>query len=239
MRKQLTKRVLIPAYIAVFTSMLFAALTYKKAVETVTQNAPLSDRQCVIIDPGHGGIDGGATSCSGVLESSINLDIALRLNDLFHLLGIDTVMIRNGDYSVYTQGKTISQQKVSDLKHRVQIANSATNAFVVSIHQNYFPDSRYYGPQIFYANTTESKLVADKLQSTLNQILAPGSKRQIKPSNGIYLMEHINCNGVLIECGFLSNPEEEQKLLTPTYQKQICCVLAAVLSNHLNSQQLS
>ena len=239
MRKGSLQLILIPVYIAVFVAMFFAALSYENAVDTITENAPLPDRQCVIIDAGHGGIDGGATSCSGVLESTINLDIALRLNDLFHLLGIDTVMIRSGDNSVHTQGQTIAQQKISDLKQRVQIANSTNNAFVVSIHQNYFPDSRYYGPQIFYANTPESRSLAEKLQNTLNTTLGQGSNRKQKPANGIYFMEHINCGGVLIECGFLSNPEEERKLLTSDYQKQLCCVLASVLANQLNSQQLS
>jgi len=237
MNKRSVRMLLFPAYIAVFSAMFLFARTYNYAVNTVTENAPIADRHCIIIDAGHGGIDGGATSCSGVLESKINLDIAHRLNDLLHLLGKDTVMIRTGDYSVHTQGQTIAQQKISDLKKRVQIANTTSNAFLISIHQNYFHDSRYYGPQIFYANTPESKAIAEKLQHTLNTSLCCGSNRKVKPANGIYLMENITCNGILIECGFLSNPEEESLLLSAAYQKNLCCVLASAITNHLISQQ--
>lgn len=227
---------MISAYIAVFSVMFFSSISYEKAVEAIAKNILPEERHCVVIDAGHGGIDGGATSYSGVLESKINLDISNRLNDLLHLLGVDTVMVRNGDYSVYTQGQTISQQKVSDLKNRVHIANSANNAFLVSIHQNYFYDSRYYGPQIFYANTPSSAVVAEKLQKILNTTLSPDSKRTQKLATGIYLMENITCDGILIECGFLSNPEEEKKLLSPLYQKNLCCVLACILTNHLFSE---
>ena len=76
----------------------------------------------VVIDPGHGGVDGGATSCSGILESNINLDISLRLNDLMHLLGINTIMIRDTDKSVYTNGETIGQKKISDLQERYMLS---------------------------------------------------------------------------------------------------------------------
>lgn len=230
---------LIPTYTIVFLAMFFGASTYKKATEVLAVTEALAGRRCIIIDAGHGGIDGGATSCSGVLESQINLDISLRFNDLLHLLGVDTVMIRNGDYSVYTQGKTIAQQKVSDLKKRVHVANTTQNAFLVSIHQNYFQDSRYYGPQVFYANTPGSNTAAAMLQNSLNAALSQGSKRKQKPAKGIYLMDNITCDGILIECGFLSNPAEEKKLLSPAYQKKLCCVLASVLTNHLIPKQLS
>ena len=239
MKNKAVKLSLITAYIAAFSMMLLSAVTYENTINVIAEKSAVAKRHCIVIDAGHGGLDGGTTSCSGVLESKINLDIALRLNDLLHLLGVDTVMIRNGDYSVHTQGQTIAQKKVSDLKNRVRIVNTTNNAFLVSIHQNYFPDSRYYGPQIFFANTFDSEAVAEKFQKTLNSALSPGSKRAHKQAKGIYLMENITCDGILVECGFLSNPEEEQKLLSPTYQKKLCCVLASVVTNHLNSQQLS
>ena len=109
-----------------------------RAINTAYERVSLTDRSTVIIDAGHGGIDGGATSCTGVLESNINLEIALRLEDLFHLLGIPTKMIRRTDRSVYTQGNSIAAQKVSDLKNRVNTINSTPNAVLISIHQNYF-----------------------------------------------------------------------------------------------------
>ena len=142
------------------------AIVGSRTVTVFTENASIQDRKCVIIDAGHGGVDGGATSCSGVLESEINLQIALKLDDLMHLLGMKTIMIRTTDCSVYTEGISIAAKKVSDLKQRVKIINNSKNAIVLSIHQNFFPDSRYSGAQVFYSNTDSSSMLARKLQNT-------------------------------------------------------------------------
>ena len=185
-----------------------------------------------IIDAGHGGVDGGATSCSGVLESHINLQIALRLDDLMHLLGMNTVMIRTTDISVYTKGNTIAAKKISDLKERVRIANSMKNAVLISIHQNTFSQEKYSGAQVFYANTPGSRLLSENIQKEFIAALNKDSHRAAKPSKGVYLMDHILCTGVLIECGFLSNEQEDQLLQSAEYQKKICCVIAASCSNY-------
>lgn len=230
---------LIPVYILVVILLITLAKKGSQAVSTYVENKPLTNRFCVIIDPGHGGIDGGATSCSGVLESQINLQIALRLNDLFHLLGRKTLMIRNTDTSIHTQGATIAQKKVSDLKQRVKIVNETENALLISIHQNHFSDSKYYGPQVFYGEGQGSEQFALELQTALNTSLCPDSRRKIKAAKGIYLMEKINRTGVLIECGFLSNPAEDKKLNTPAYQKNLCCVIATTCCNFLKSTAIS
>ena len=150
-----------------------------------------------------------------------------------HLLGIHTRMIRDTDCSVYTQGETISQKKISDLRERVRIVNSIDDCVLISIHQNYFSDSRYNGAQVFYPNTTGSRELSLKLQENLKNILNPGSRRQIKKADGIYLMQNINCPGVLIECGFLSNPQEESSLRNPDYQRKLCSVIACTASTWL------
>ncbi len=235
MKKSFRFKSLLPGYILVLSCLLAAAIGTSKVVTVVSQNAPIINRTCVIIDAGHGGIDGGATSCTGVLESSINLEIALKLEDLIHLLGYDTIMIRRTDCSVYTQGETIAAKKLSDLKERVRIVNQAENAILLSIHQNQFTDSRYSGAQVFFAPTKDSELLAKQMQASFVQTLNPGSKRQVKKASGIYLMEHIQCTGVLIECGFLSNPVEEANLRKGEYQNNICCVLASVCSQYLHT----
>lgn len=201
-----------------------------RAVSVMAVNALRDGMTTVVLDAGHGGLDGGATSCTGKLESSYNLEIARRLNDLLHLLGYPTRMIRTTDTSVYTAGNTIAQKKMSDLKERVRVCNETENALLLSIHQNNFSDSRYSGAQVFYAGTENSQALAETMQAALVQTLNPGSKRQIKKASGIYLMEHIACTGVLIECGFLSNAEEEAKLSSPDYQMKLCCVIACVVS---------
>lgn len=206
-----------------------------RSVSVIMENIPIPREHRIILDAGHGGIDGGATSCTGKLESSFNLEIALRLNDLFHLLGYETRMIRTTDTSIYTQGDTIAQRKISDLKERVRIVNETENALLISIHQNNFSESKYFGAQVFYGAGEGSEPLAKQLQSAFVTTLNPGSQRQCKKANGIYLMEHISCPGILVECGFLSNPEEEARLRSPDYQKNLCAVIAATVSSYLSN----
>lgn len=222
--------------ISIWTVVCIVAVIFagNRAVTVISQGLPTERKHCIVIDAGHGGVDGGATSCTGKLESGLNLEIALRLNDLFHLLGYETKMIRTSDISVHTKGETIAQKKVSDLKERVRLCNETENAILISIHQNNFTDSRYSGAQVFYGSSGESQALAEQLQTNFREILNPGSKRQIKKGNGIYLMEHIDCTGILVECGFLSNPEEEAKLRSERYQKVLCALLAATVSNFLD-----
>ena len=232
MKNKLTA--MLPIYIAVLSLFLIAAKGGSKAVTVLSENIPLQGRQCVVVDAGHGGEDGGAVSCTGIPESNINLEISLRLTDLLNLLGVKTYMIRTTDCSVYTEGNTIAARKISDLKERVRVVNEIQPALLLSIHQNYFGDSRYSGPQVFYGKSDPSKKLADFMQSVLTSSLAPQNKRDEKNANGIYLMEHVNCTALLIECGFLSNSQEEQRLNNPEYQKKLCAVIASVTAQHLS-----
>ncbi|MBQ4641394.1 MAG: N-acetylmuramoyl-L-alanine amidase [Oscillospiraceae bacterium] len=236
MEKKIWFRQLIPVYALLITVCIVLVYFTGAAVTAWSENRPLSNRKCVIIDAGHGGVDGGATSCAGILESHYNLDIALRLNDLLHLLGIDTVMIRTEDVSVYTSGNTIAQKKISDLKERVRIVNNSEDAILVSIHQNYFSDGRYSGAQVFYGPTDGSQILARQLQNAFKAYLDSAENRQIKKADGIYLMQNIKKIGVLVECGFLSNVKEEGLLRSPAYQKKISCVMAVVLSTYLHGK---
>lgn len=226
---------IVLVYFLILSIMVGIAIVGNRTVITVSEQIPLKVRKCVIIDAGHGGVDGGAISYSGVLESQINLEIALILEDLFHLIGIDTLMIRIDDRSVYTAGNSISEKKISDLKERVRIVNGQENAILVSIHQNKFSDSRYSGAQVFYATTQGSTELARSLQSSLVTYLNPGSTRKTKEGQGIFLLEKIKCPGVLIECGFLSHPEEEAKLRSEEYQQKLCCVITAAVSQYLSN----
>lgn len=226
---------LAPLYLLIIAAFLGVTFLSDRVVTAMVQTAPLTHNHVLVIDPGHGGMDGGATSCTGVLESQINLEIALRLDDLMHLLGYDTAMIRTTDKSVYTEGNTIAAQKVSDLKQRVRIVNKTENAILVSIHQNIFSDGRYSGAQVFYATDDTSRELATQLQATFTATLNPGSNRKCKKADGVYLMEHIDKPGILVECGFLSNLEEEAKLRTPEYQQKVCAVIAATLSTYLGT----
>lgn len=228
-------RMFFPLYFVTAAVMLTLVSLCSRAVTVMTENSAVDREHIIVIDAGHGGEDGGATSCSGVLESRLNLEFALQLNDLMHLLGFETKMIRTTDISIYTEGSTIAAKKVSDLKQRVKIVNETEGAFLVSIHQNLFPDSRYSGGQVFYNGQGEAKELATQLQAALVSAVNPGSRRKAKPAEGVYLMQHIAKPGILVECGFLSNPEEEAKLRTGEYQKKICCVIAATVAQSLST----
>ena len=223
-----------PLYLTMIVTFLIVTVSGDRAVTTLAENWPVERGVTFVIDAGHGGEDGGTISCTGVLESQINLQIALRLDDLIHLLGYDTVMIRKADVSVYKEGKTIAQRKLSDLKERVCIVNGTPNAILVSIHQNFFADSKYSGAQVFYNDVPGAYEMANSMQNSLVSTINPGRNRKCKQSTGVYLMEHIKSPGLLVECGFLSNPEEGAKLQNEEYQKKLCCVIACDLAKVAN-----
>lgn len=220
----------IPFYALICVLAIFAALALShvgKTVSVMNAEQPIT----VVIDAGHGGEDGGALSVSGVAESGINLQIALRLNDFLHLMGVKTAMIRTEDVSVYTEGSTIAQKKVSDIRNRVRIIQQTPNALLVSIHQNQYSEAKYRGAQVFYAKGSEA--LAEQLQSLLIRQVDPNNHRECKQAKDIYLMEHIDCTAVLVECGFLSNYEEEQLLRDASYQKKLIAAIGCGISAYL------
>ena len=182
----------------------------------------------LVIDQGHGGEDGGAVSPYGDVESNINLEISIKLKCLMCLFGDAPVMIRDTDISIHDpKANTLREKKVSDLKNRVSLINSIEDAFLISIHQNTFTDSRYSGAHIFY-NCDESRPFAELLQKRIRNHLDPTNTREAKKvPKGVYLMEHVNCPAVLAECGFLTNLRELEQLRSPSYQLKIAAIIAS------------
>lgn len=223
------------ALLAGICFLILGAVRYNLSVST----AMLAEMPpAIIIDAGHGGEDGGATGISGSSESMLNLEIALRLEQLLSFCGFDTLMIRATDISVYTGDcETLSEKKVSDLKNRVQLVNGVPSGILVSIHQNHFPQEKYAGAQVFYAKTTSSRVLAEEIQSALRTALDPNNRRQCKQASSVYLMENIHCPGVLVECGFLSNSREEALLLRPQYQKKIVCAVTGALCQYTTKDE--
>lgn len=206
-----------------------------RGVTAFSENLPMERSVRIVIDPGHGGVDGGAVSCTGAPESRYNLEISRRLSDLCVFLGYETILLREDDVSLYTKGETIAQKKLSDLKERLRIIQETEDALLLSIHQNHFPDPVYSGAQVFYGNTPGSKDLAETLQESIRSHLDPGNHRRPRKIRGIYLMDRIRCTGVLIECGFLSNHQEEAMLRDPAYQKKLCAVIATGISGFLSN----
>ena len=183
----------------------------------------------LVIDPGHGGMDGGAVSAEGQRESEINLAIALKMNDLLHLFGICPIMTRTDEALEYPESAvTTREKKVWDQKRRVELVNSCAPAILISIHQNQYPDIRPSGVQVFYGREGGSEALGVLLHENLQSAFCPSSRRVAAPiSDSIYLMKHVTCPAVLVECGFLSNPEEAKKLADNGYQTALAAVLCA------------
>ena len=205
----------------------------EKVIQVIADSSADTREICIVLDAGHGYPDGGAISCTGIPECDINLEITRKLEATFHLLGYKTKMTRTTGESIYTQGTTIAQKKYSDLKERVRIVNETPKALLLSIHQNTFVDSRYSGPQVFYATTKGSDQLANLLQKNLESSLMPPKSRNAKQSGSVYLMDHINCTGLLIECGFISNPKEEALLRNHRYQQKLCCTIAVTIATFM------
>lgn len=178
----------------------------------------------IIIDAGHGGIDSGAVGTDGTLEKDINLNIALKLKDLFNISGFNVIMTREIDESIHDENsKTIRAKKVSDLKNRLNIINKNQNNLLISIHQNKFENKKYKGSQIFYSkNNPLSKELAQSMKSSFLEFIQKDNNREIKPSpEGVFLLNKSNVPAIIVECGFLSNDEDTKNLKNNEYQTKI------------------
>lgn len=222
---------LVPIAALILCCLAFLILSYitcgrlGKMASALAGESP----RTVVIDAGHGGEDGGAVGKAGTVEKTVNLAIAKDLQDLLLASGYRVVMTRTTDAAISDDFDTVHERKTSDLHNRLKIVESQENCIFVSIHQNQFPQNQYSGTQIFYSRNAEnSKVLAGSIRSRVVGLLQKDNARQTKPAtSSIYLLWNVKVPAVLVECGFLSNAEEEQRLNDGTYQKQmafaICC----------------
>lgn len=178
----------------------------------------------VILDGGHGGLDGGCVAYNGAVEKEINLNIMLDLKSMLEAFGYEVILTRDCDISIHDEGVSgLSNQKKSDMANRLAIFNSRENAIAVSIHQNQFTDSKYSGAQMFYSETNpKSEQLATAIQQSFVENLQPKNKRETKVSgNELYLLYYCKNPSVMVECGFLSNPAESDLLQTEKYQQEV------------------
>ncbi|MCQ4864199.1 N-acetylmuramoyl-L-alanine amidase [Pseudoflavonifractor phocaeensis] len=227
MKKDLRMKILSWALVAALALGTGYFLWSGRAGGVQTLAAARFPEETVVIDAGHGGEDGGAVSISGVPESGINLAVALRLDQLFGLYGVRTEVLRTEDVSLHDSGAaTMRERKVSDIHNRVERINAIENATLISIHQNTYPTAKYHGAQVFYSNGELSMALAQLTQETLRLSLDPDNNRvSTKIPDTVYLMNHISCRAILVECGFLSNPEEDQLLQSKGYQTKLATAL--------------
>jgi len=179
----------------------------------------------LVIDAGHGGVDGGAVAEDGTKESMLNLDIALRLRAISALYGVNYLMVRSEDCS-FTSGSDYSERE--ELEKRVELIDSAEDSVYISIHQNCYPTGQPSGPQVMYARDDTSRRLGRIAQTNLVSQLDPENRRVAVPaSEKLYICRNCSHSGILVECGFMSNMWDVQKLCSDAYQKAIAAVLAA------------
>lgn len=218
------------AFALVFIFSTLAVLSRGTFVnKTVNVSANNERYKTIIIDAGHGAPDGGTSSTDGTLEKDINLQIALKLNDILQSMGYETVMTRSEDNAIYdNSANTIRQKKISDTRNRLEIMNNTDNAIFISIHQNHYSDSEYSGAQIFYSkNNPNSKKLAESIRLPIISHLQKNNSREIKKSGSeIFLLNNAQIPAVMVECGFLSNSAEAEKLKNDKYQQKLAFIIA-------------
>lgn len=232
------KLILLSALCFILASLAFAdrVLFADNAVDASMQTL---DAYTIIIDAGHGGIDGGTTAADGTLEKTINLQIAKKLEAALKAMGIKTVMTRINDDSIHDpSATTIRQKKVSDIKNRLKIIEETENAIFVSIHQNHYGASQYHGAQVFYSkNDPRSKTLAEAIRRQIIMTLQKENTREVKQSGTeIYLLYHSQAPSVMVECGFLSNEQETNNLKDESYQQKLSFLIALGIIEYLNSE---
>ncbi len=202
------------AVVTVFVAVMQISLNGQQAVNTAPQ------KDYILIDPGHGGADGGASAADGTLEKDINLAVAMPLADMLRVCGYPVRMTRDTDISVHDESAgTLREQKVSDMHNRLAMYNDAKIA--IGIHTNKFPQTQYFGTQLFYStNCPESEDVASSIRQSVVQLLQPKNTREMKKADSnIFLLHKAQVPAVFVECGFLSNEQELAKLKSPDYQQ--------------------
>lgn len=220
-----------------FGSAVIVSGSSQNALDAISEKNKKAFSSTVVLDAGHGGEDGGAVAADGTVEKDINLNISNDIAAYFELFGIDYVPVRTTDVSVCDDGLgTIGERKKSDIFNRFELVNSFENSILLSIHQNFFEESKYSGTQVFYSDNNESsKILAGDIRKAVVEALAPDNTREIKASDSsIYLLYKAQTTSVLVECGFISNEDELEKLKSPIYDSQISYFIFKGLLNYLN-----
>lgn len=195
-----------------------------------------SKNKTILVDPGHGGIDGGAVSTSGIMEKDINLKISLKLRDKLLKQGYKVIMTREEDKGLYEDEGRIRKKKIEDLNNRCKIKEESNCDMFISIHLNAFPESKYYGAQVWYSRNRDSQKLARIIQGNFKNDLDSSNNRQEKAALDSYkvLRNNDDIPSVLVECGFLSNAVEEEKLKSDEYQDKIAESITKSIKSYYN-----
>lgn len=232
--KSFVVKIIIVSLLFLVLSVLFAFFGANLSKE---ENEPssvgITSDITVVIDAGHGGIDGGA-EVNGVFEKDLNLSVSKSVSEFLSLYNVNCVMTRTDD--VLLSDADAKKKKQSDLLNRVKLTKSCTNPVFISIHMNKFPLEKYSGLQVFYSvNNPDSELLAEKIQGNVVSALQNDNNRKIKPSGStIYVLDRLECPSVLVECGFMSNRNELENLLSEEYRQSLAFVIAQSIIEFIN-----
>ena len=210
------------------------ALAKEAAVYTASKAVKEQENKiCVVIDAGHGGIDPGKVGINGAQEKDVNLSIALKVKKFLEANDVQVVLTRDTDEGLYDSDST--NKKVQDMKQRVSLIEETDPVVTVSIHQNSYPEEYVHGAQVFYYETSvEGKKLAEILQNRLVETVDPENKRQIKANDSYYLLKKTPTPIVIVECGFLSNQTEAEKLCSDYYQEKVAWAIHLGILQYLN-----
>lgn len=215
-------------------SMLIVA---KEAATLVTSKKVIEDeRPCVVIDAGHGGSDPGKVGINNALEKDINLKIASLVKKFLEADDIRVVMTRDDGNGLYDENA--SNKKVQDMKRRIALIEETAPKVTVSIHQNSYPEEYVHGAQVFfYTGSKDGQKLAESIQQRLVQTVDPENTRQVKANDSYYLLKKTGTPIVIVECGFLSNQQEAEKLCTELYQEKVAWAIHMGILQYLNGAE--
>ncbi|KEI94848.1 N-acetylmuramoyl-L-alanine amidase CwlD [Clostridium botulinum] len=223
------------------TIIIFISLGFIIRINIFSNSNSVKGKKIILIDPGHGGMDGGAVARDGTLEKDVNLDISKILKKNLKKEGYKVVMTREDDSGLYSEdkGKKVRQKKIEDLNKRCELKRTTKCNMFISIHLNMFDQSQYYGAQVWYSNNEDSKRLAHILQNNLREELDENNKRKEKAAKNSYkiLRNNDEMPSVIVECGFLSNSMELEKLKSTDYQEKISKAIVKSVGDYFNDKE--
>lgn len=216
--------------LAVAILLSASVINMTRSADLVPVNTVPVSEKVIVLDAGHGATDGGAVGISGALEKDINLKIATRLKKLLEKTGAKVILTREDD-------SPIAETKREDMKKRKSIKENSSADIFVSIHMNKFPQAKYSGAQVFYAKDDKSRILGEDIQSEMKAILNPENNRVAKATDGsIYILKESTVPSVIVECGFLSNPQEEKLLKQSEYQDKVAWAVYSGILKYFDRQ---
>ena len=232
------KKYRIELTMACLLLVCFYLLSRQAAVISVNQTERGTQKAAsplILVDAGHGGSDPGMIGVGGLEEKGINLSISLLLRDTLEKSGYSVIMTREEDKGLYDS--SAANKKAQDMQRRIAMIREHMPVLSVSIHQNSYHDAGVHGPQVFYyESSVEGKKLAEAVQSSLNDLLEVDRPRKVKGNTSYYLLKRSSETLVIVECGFLTNPEEAQKLQTKEYQEKVAAAVSEGIRTYLNAQ---